>query len=233
MGGPSIGGELQHRLYKSLYLQASFSRTSINTGTVTDNDYAGDGRTQQVYNQTFSADKGFVAKYSAGVGYAVYNAASLSVITSGGYVINDQSFYLLDRTGNFPDLNSTYHPTWKGAYLSAEARFKISKSVKATANVTYDQVNYNAKADWNLIQTFVHPVSYRHNAKGYDIETKASISYAISAHIDVGIIGGLSGWHTGKGIDELYLVNGSTEKTQFNGANSRNIYGNLFLAIGF
>ncbi|MBK0379876.1 hypothetical protein [Mucilaginibacter segetis] len=233
VGGQLIAGELQWNFYKKLSLTAGFSHVYIGSGTVSDNDYNGDNRTNRVYSELFNADKGFTRSWSAGVGYMIFNTQNFSLIPYAGYGTNKQSLFLLDRSGDFPDLNSTYNTDWKGPFLKATATAKLAARLKLTADITYNQADYKSKADWNLIQTFQHPVSYRHTAKGYGITANAGLGYAISRNIGMHLSGGYFSWQTGKGVDELFLASGGSEKTQLNGVDHSGYRVALGVELGY
>lgn len=217
VGGQSVSAALQWNFYSKFALTADYSRTSIRSGTVTDNDYNGDNRTNPVYDELFDADKGYTRALSAGLGFVLVNNPRFSLTPYVGYGSNRQSLFILDRTGNFPDLNSTYEANWKGPFIKANAAATLSNKFKILADVRYTQANYNSIADWNLIQTFQHPISYRHTAKGYGVDANASIVYNFTQHIGINLGGGYFTWHTGTGVDELFLAAGGSDKTQLNG----------------
>lgn len=219
VGGQSIGASLTWKAYHKLFLLADYTHTFLSAGNATDIDYSSDNRTSVVYNQAFNADKGYNRQWATGVGYEIVSTDFFSLIPYLGYGVSRQSLHLLDNTGNFPDLNSTYQANWKGPFIRANALLKITRKLKAAANVTYNQVNYNATADWNLVQDFAHPVSYTHTAKGYGIDGSANLTYDLTPHIAVNIEAGYFTFHTGKGIDELFLAEGGSDKTQLNGVN--------------
>jgi len=218
LGGQSIAANMQWNVWKRFSLYASYNRQSISSGSVNDTDYGADNRTNSTYNETFNADEGNTSLWNAGAGFILINNERFSLIPYVGYTMSKQSLHLLDRTGNFPDLNSTYQPNWKGAFLKVTSSVRIIKNLKFAADVTYNQVNYNSKANWNLIQTFQHPVSYRHHASGYGIDAGGQFVYTIYRNLCVHAGGGYFNWQTGNGTDELYLNNGQVDKTQLNGA---------------
>ncbi|OOQ57624.1 hypothetical protein [Mucilaginibacter pedocola] len=221
LGGQTISANLQWNFSGRLMLIGAYSRTSIRTGTVRDNDYNGDNRTNPAYDELFDADKGFTRDIVAGLGYRLIQTENFSLTPYVGYNISKQSLHLLDRSGQFPDLNSTYDTDWKGPFVKAIGVLKISGKLSLNGNIQYTQANYNAKADWNLISSFQHPVSYRHIAKGYGLEAGASLNYHLTKNIAVNAGGGYYTWQTGEGIDELFLSSGGSEKTQLNGADRK------------
>ncbi|MDB5126867.1 hypothetical protein [Mucilaginibacter sp.] len=215
-GGQPVAAALEWNVWDKLSLMADYSHTFISTGTVTDNDYNGDNRTNRTYNELFNADKGHLRDWSIGTGYKLIDKNRFYLNAYAGYGVSTQSLYILDRTGNFPDLNSTYKANWKGPFVKTAAGFGINNKLKLSAALTYNQVNYNAAADWNLIQNFQHPVSYRHIAKGFGINWDLRLKYTLYKHLAVQADGCYYLWQTGKGMDELFLSNGETNETQLN-----------------
>jgi hypothetical protein len=223
VGGQSIAASLQWNFWNKLMLMGAYQRVAIKSGTVRDNDYSGDNRTNPAYDQLFDADKGFTRDMAIGLGYKLIDNETFYFTPYAGYSASKQSLHLLDRSGQYADLNSTYDTDWKGAFLKAIAGLKLSKKITATAALAYHQADYNSKADWNLIPTFQHPVSYRHTAKGYGIDASAGLQYAVTKNIGINLGGGYFTWQTGEGIDELFLSSGGSDKTQLNGVD-RNGY---------
>lgn len=216
VGGQSIAAALRWNFWNKLMLMGGYQRVSIRSGTVRDNDYNGDNRTNSAYDQIFNADRGFTRDLAIGFGYKLIDNETFSITPFAGYSTSKQSLHLLDRSGQYPDLNSTYETNWKGPFVKAIASVKFAKKITATTALGYHQADYNSKADWNLIPTFQHPVSYRHTAKGYGVAADASVAYSITKNIAVNFGGGYFTWQTGEGIDELFLSSGGSEKTQLN-----------------
>jgi outer membrane protease len=221
VGGQSVAAALRWNFWNKLMLMGGYQRVSIRSGTARDNDYNGDNRTNPAYDQLFDADKGFTRDIAIGLGYKLIDNETFSLTPYAGYGASKQSLHLLDRNGQYADLNSTYDTDWKGAFVKAIAGLKLSKKLIATAAITYHQADYKANADWNLIPTFQHPVSYRHNAKGYGIDASAGLQYAVTKNIAINLGGGYFTWQTGEGIDELFLSSGGSDKTQLNGVDRK------------
>lgn len=215
--GLGYSSALQWNLWHKLVLNGGYSRVSVSSGNVSDIDYTADNRTQPNYDQNFTDNKGYTSAWFAGAGYAVLNNNQLSLTPFIGYGINRQSLYIIDLTGQFPNLNSNYEANWKGLFLQVKSSLKIWRALKLAANVTYNQVTYNAQGDWNLIGQFQHPVSYRHSAKGYGINAGLSMNYNITTNITINAGYSYFNWETGNGTDQLYLSSGQVDKTQMNG----------------
>jgi hypothetical protein len=218
LGGQNIAAAVQWNVWQRFSLYANYNKQYISSGTVNDTDYATDNRGNSTYNETFNGNEGNTRAWQAAVGFIIINNRHFSLIPFAGYGISRQSLHLFDRSGNFPELNSTYNPVWKGPFLKLRSSINIVKNLNFTADVTYSQVNYNSTANWNLIRTFMHPVSYRHHANGYGIDAAGNLVYTIYRNLQIHVGAGYYSWQTGNGTDELYLNNGQVNQTQLNEA---------------
>jgi len=215
--GTNYAAGLQAKVWHKIIVLGGYSRTAVKSGSVSDIDYSADNRSQPTYNQNFNDNKGYTSAWYAGAGYIVFNNDRFSLVPSAGYSNNKQSLYITDATGRFPDLNSFYNVQWKGAFIKIKSSVKIWRELKAIADVTYNQVNYNAQGDWNLINEFMHPVSYSHVAKGYGVNAGANLVYNVTPNLGVSFGYTYFNWQTGNGTDRLYLSSGQVDKTQLNG----------------
>ena len=218
VSGQNYSAALQWNFWRRFSLLGEYSRVNIRSGNVSDTDYAGDNRTQPTYQQSFSDNKGSTDAWNTGLGYVVFNSDRINLTPYVGYGISRQSLYIVDLTGQFPNLNSNYNTHWKGPFIKVTSSFKIWKALKLAADITYNQVTYSAQGNWNLINEFQHPVSYSHAAKGYGINAGARLVYNINPNIGLSIGYGYYNWQTGNGTDQLYLSSGQVDKTQLNGA---------------
>jgi len=216
LGGQNMSAAVQWNVWKRFSLYASYSKQYLSSGTVNDTDYSTDNRGNATYNETFNSNEGNTQAWQAGAGFILINNSRLSLISYAGYSVNKQALHLFDRSGNFPELNSTYNPVWKGPFLRLTSSVAIIKNLKFAADVTYNQVTYNSTANWNLIRTFMHPVSYRHHANGYGIDAGGKFVYILYRNLQVHAGAGYYSWQTGNGTDELYLNDGQVNKTQLN-----------------
>lgn len=217
VSGQNYSAALQWNFWRKFALSAEYSRVNIKSGTVNDTDYAGDNRTQPTYQQSFSDNKGSTVAWNAGAGYVIFNNSRFSLTPYIGYGISRQSLYIVDVTGQFPSLNSSYDTRWKGAFIKITSSLKIWHALKLATDITYNQVTYSAQGNWNLINEFQHPVSYSHAAKGYGIKACTRLVYNITPNIGLSIGYGYYNWQTGNGTDQLYLSSGKVDKTQLNG----------------
>jgi hypothetical protein len=216
VGGPVTGMHLQFILFDHWQLEGEYERMFISSGKVSDTDYGGNDRTNIVYAAQFRAGKGNTDHWQAGLGNEIPVTSKFSITPSAGYGQFHQSLYIYGYTVAFNDLNSTYKTKWTGAYGQVLCSAGLTKKLGMNAGFRYSQVRYRASANWNLINIFNHPESFRHMAKGYGIRTQASLLYRASGIHSIGIKGSYSHWQTGRGIDELYLAAGGSEQTQLN-----------------
>lgn len=231
--GTTYAAAMQINVWGNIVILGEYNRVAVKSGNVSDIDYAADNRSRPTYNQNFGDNKGYTSAWYAGAGYIVFNNRRFSLVPSAGYGNNTQSLYITDATGQFPALNSFYNVQWKGAFIKIKSSLKIWRGLKALANVTYNQVNYSGQGNWNLINEFMHPVSYRHAAKGYGINIAGNLLYNINSNIGISVGYCYFNWQTGNGTDQLYLSSGQVDKTQLNGVyrNGHLFSGGIILSL--
>lgn len=217
VSGQEYSTNIQWNMWRRFSLFASYARENIKSGSVNDMDYNGDNRTDPIYTGNFSDNKGYTDSWLAGVGFVIFNNNLFSLVPYLGYGNSSQYLYLVDQTGQFPGLNSSYEAHWNGPFIKLRSSVKVWHSLKLAADITYNQVNYNAQGDWNLINEFQHPVSYRHVAQGYGLSANARLIYNITGNIAAHVGYSYFNWETGNGNDQLYLSSGAIDKTRFNG----------------
>jgi hypothetical protein len=218
VGGPAVDAALRYGMGRRWVFFAEGLRVFTCAGRVSDRDYAGDNRTNTVYDQAFAGSNGYGYSLAAGGGYRVWPGGRFELVPDIGYGVSGQHLTITDPGGLYDFLNSYYQPSWFGPLLRVRALWRPRGRWQVTGAVTYHQVSYRAKADWNLIQDFNHPVSFRHRADGYGVEGELGIRYRVSQRIDLLLAANGFNWETGKGIDELYRSDGTSQQTQLNEA---------------
>ncbi|MBN2487167.1 MAG: hypothetical protein JXB34_14430 [Bacteroidales bacterium] len=208
---------IEWNFHRRFYLKCNTQAAFFTTGTATDTDYEGDNRTDTVFHTHADANKGSLLAFSPSVGIRFKLSKTLSIAPSAGFGINNQNLFLLDngKTPVTKNLASTYKAYWYGPFISLETGLTFSKILTLSVTVGYHQVNYRAKANWNLIENFQHPLSFRHTAKGFGLENSVSLCYSKSKLRPYLKIGHMY-WSTGNGTDELYLATGEVKKTRLN-----------------
>ncbi|MDP9079819.1 MAG: hypothetical protein M3O71_20510 [Bacteroidota bacterium] len=217
VSGQDYSATLQWNVWQKFRIYGAYNWVNVKSGSVSDIDYAADNRTQPTYNQNFSDNKGSTSGWYVGAGYTIFNSSLFSLVPYVGYGVNKQALFIVDETGQFPDLNSDYNTQWKGPFIKVKSSLKIWRALKLAADVTYNQVKYAAQGNWNLINEFQHPVSYRHAANGYGVDAGLKLVYNITPNIGINLGYNYFNWQTGNGDDQLYLATGQVDKTQLNG----------------
>jgi len=220
LAGPLAGVEGEWNFWRSFRVRSVFSRLFIVSGKVTDSDYQGDDRTSRSYYGAFDSNKGSTVSWRTSLEYKIQLSPSVSLSPDIGYVLHTQSLFLLSDDASLGNnkLRSTYATVYKGATIGLRAAFALAKDFFIEPSLLYDQIAYRGKADWNLIPTFNHPLSFEDIANGYDIEAGVKGSFAWNDHCAVFLAGNYFYGNTGKGTDRLYQTNGQEPLTQFNGA---------------
>ena len=230
LGGIYLNLSGEWYVWKDLFVRGNFSKTFIASGSVTDTDFGKHDRRDTLFHDKFTSNKGGLGAYGAAAGYKIHFLKKHSIATFAGYGSDSQSLYILRDNGNVQgDLKSTYQTRWNGFFTGIDIRISIHKNLAAKAQITYHQLSYSATADWNLIEDFKHPVSFKHRAKGYGFATDAGLEYFISKRMSATLTTTYSSWTTGKGTDTLYRTNGDVAITQLNRV-QRN---NLIFSAGF
>jgi hypothetical protein len=206
--------EVRWSVWNRFMLQAGFSRSFIVSGRVTDTDFSGDNRTSPTFHAVLKSNRGNTGKWSGGLGYRFTGDERYTIIPYAGYAIHGQSLFLHDDAA----LNSTYKTEWKGPYARLETTLFLTKKIYAQSVFAYYQVNYEAKANWNLVESFQHPVSFKHQARGYGLEGEVRFGVRLGARFTVCAIASTFRWSTGAGTDILYLQTGDIVKTKLNNA---------------
>jgi hypothetical protein len=206
--------DLNLNFQKRFILQTGFLAGVTIAGKAADTDYQNDNRINPVFHANMSSNKGSMYCVSAMLGYKLFETAIWSLTPYVGYGLQRELLYLSGEQG----LNSFYSPTWYGPRLALEQSFNLNKNASIKIACGYHQLKYTAQADWNLIEEFKHPVSFKHIAYGYRIEAGAEFSLAVHHSFQFLLKGNYFYSSTGRGIDELYYQSGDIVKTQLNDA---------------
>jgi hypothetical protein len=208
-------------VYRKIYLDLNLFRSTINSGKSTDSDYEGDDRASRVFYAQLNSNRGSIKSYTAGLGYALVRNRRYKVIPSLGYRDLRQNLFLLNDESDGSDntLNTTYDTKWRGPYVKLDMQISFSKSFSINYITSYHQVEYEATADWNLIESFQHPISFEHEAKGYQLDLGIRLNKTLYKKISGYASGNYFKSSTGSGIDYLYLKEGNVVATKLNEVN--------------
>jgi len=216
LSGPTVGVSAGWNFWKSFSLRSGFSQLFIVSGSVTDADYQGDDRTNRSYYGEFDAKKGSCFSWRTTLEYA-FHLDKVTLIPLAGFALHRQSLHITDQSGTNPDLNSTYSTRYLGGVAGLRAEVPLSDHFTIEGGVLCDIVHYRGRANWNLISTFRHPLSFQDDANGYNLEGNLKLGYTLNKWTFF-LSGNVLHGKTGKGTDMLYLQNGQDVPTQFNEA---------------
>lgn len=231
--GPNILSELKWKnsgmlfdmqadvpFYKNFFLRGGLDHMRISSGTAEDSDYAGNDRTNASYQKEFESSSGHAYTWDLAAGLRLRVGSSMQLSASIGYAQSHQSLYL---ESNESPLRSGYRTVWKGGILGLEGEVKLSPRFNLALQTRYRQMQYKGTGNWSLVAAFAHPVSFIQRARGYALDYGAGLKYLPSTDWAFHLSALRGYWSTGKGTDELFLADGRTPITRFNGAERKTI----------
>lgn len=220
LAGSVVTGGLKLRLFRRFFLQGGLYHAAIKHGRATDSDYGQDDRAGRSYYAELNADEGYFRGGQLQLGYEVFSRRRLNVSVSAGYKKSQEELYLLDHQNAVPgerNLRSVYNTDWHGPVASVNLRYRLLERLTLNNQFSYGQLSYRATADWNLIDAFQHPISFRQKAQGYDLQNALSVNYQLKPFLAILLTATASRAETGSGVDDLYLESGAVQSTRFNG----------------
>ncbi|SHF32777.1 hypothetical protein [Pedobacter caeni] len=218
--GLGMGLDVELNIWSHIYFKGSYHKAFIRSGSATDHDYAADDRTQVTYSAFLKSNEGHRLRYAATLAYAVRLHEMLDVIPYAGYANNSQSLSLknFEEEKGGRELNSTYQSKWNGPVVGLDMELARTRRINLNAGFSYQQLNYTGLADWNLIDAFNHPLSFKHIAKGFETQVLLRLNFSINSRCSIYLRGEHRYAETGNGIDQLFLADGRERESQFNGA---------------
>ncbi|SKC97983.1 hypothetical protein SAMN05660461_1065 [Chitinophaga ginsengisegetis] len=205
-----------YRPVKYLRFDAYYQRNGVAGGSGMDTDYKGDDRTDPTFQQSFSSDRGYLEVFRIGVNVIFLQRTKFSLGAGVSYKNTRQNFVILSP--ELTDLQSTYTARWRGPAFSLEGNYLINRSLSVGANIAYTLIRYRGEADWNLIDIFMHPLSFEQTSKGHGMDYGLNFRYAVNGFLSFSLDGVLGNARVSKGTDISYLTNGTQISTQFNGS---------------
>ncbi len=228
LSGPALQVSFQAKVWKAVFIKASLNHSLILKGNANDTDYSEDNRTNPIFEANEQSNKGNTDNYILATGYDFKNKV-FSISPYLGYEKSSQLMFLLDE--NIKELNTSYKAKWSGALLGFKTDAVIKKGFYVQTDLAYHQIKYAAEANWNLIEKFAHPVSFKHTADGFGLEGMLKAGYTIYKSLATYLYVQKSFWNTGAGIDELFYNNGNIAYTKLNQVERKSQ--NLGLGIKF
>lgn len=218
--GAGVGLDVDLNIWSHIFFKGSYHKAFIRSGTATDHDYAADGRTQPTYSAFLKSDEGRTSRYSIALAYEVKLHELLTVMPYAGYGDNRQMLWLknFQEEKGSKKLNSSYQTDWTGPLAGIDLQVARLRRINLNAGLSYQQLRYTGRADWNLIDAFIHPLSFKHTARGFESQVLLRLSFRINSMCAVYLRGEYRYAETGKGIDRLFLADGQERESRFNGA---------------
>lgn len=211
-----------YRPIRFLELSGFYQKNEVVSGQGTDTDYAGDNRTDPTFHQSFSSNKGYLETFKIEATYIFLHWDRFNLRAGTAYKNMVQSFSLLSP--ELTDLQSSYRARWKGPGFSLYGNYWINNHLSVGGNIAYLLISYRAEANWNLIDVFMHPLSFAQTSKGIGMDFGFDLRYKVNDFLSFTLNGSFGNTRIFKGKDISYLKNGTEMLTQFNGART-NYYG--------
>lgn len=218
--GAGVGLDVDLNIWSHIFFKGSYHKAFIRSGRATDHDYAADDRTQPTYSAFLKSNEGHTSRYSIALAYKIKLHELLTVMPQAGYANNGQKLSLknFEEGKGGKELNSSYQTDWKGPVVGVDLQVAKLRRINLNAGFSYQQLHYTGRADWNLIDAFDHPLSFKHTAKGFESQVLLRLSFKINSICAAYLRGEYRYAETGKGIDQLFLADGQERESQFNGA---------------
>ncbi|MXV14796.1 outer membrane beta-barrel protein [Hufsiella ginkgonis] len=234
VSGPGIGTSVAFGIWGRIMLTASYDRSTVSSGKVNDTDYQQDNRTMPSYQATLET-KGNTSYLAAGAGYRFFTGKKIRLSGFAGFEDTRQSLIILSNeiTTGDADLNSTYRTSWAGPYAGLKIETGRPSTARLQLDINYCQASFSAKADWKRIDAFAHPVSFKHEAKGYVLKSKVIASKAVNKTLSVFAEAMAFYSVTAAGTDELFLADGGSLYTRLNEVKGKGGWIGLGVRVGF
>ncbi|MRX46263.1 hypothetical protein [Pedobacter puniceum] len=207
--GTAFNLDIHFPMGSKFALKASLGQFFILNGRVNDTDYLEDNRKSPSFSADLESNKGYSRNYQLGLSYQVH-LKNIRLEPMLAYGLTQQLLYLQDDNS----LNSTYKANWYGISAGFNMKHPLLKSLELNHTVNYHQLKYRATANWNLIENFAHPESFKHDANGYALSGETKTVYLFNHKINPFAYFRFQWWNTGKGIDEVFYANGTQSYTQ-------------------
>lgn len=206
----------QYNPLKFLKFIVFYKQNYTINGSGTDIDYKNDDRINPLFEQPFKSNEGWHKLLKGGIGLPSYSFGKIDFSPAIYYLILKQKLSL--RSDEIRDLQSTYVTDIYGFGLSIKTQIYLTKSLYFALTTEFRTLNYKAKANWNLIDIFQHPLSFSHNSSGNSYNLNLDMGRYLSKELSIVLGLFWDKMSVKKGVDTAYLINKNKIKTQLNGA---------------
>ena len=163
------------------YIRGSVDYGWITDGSTRDSDYLGNNRTQESYRSFNVTEDDNIFDTSIGLGFEKkFWQDRMTLGLLGGYSYHEQNLRLTDLvviienqvvlqpSNSVSGLNSTYETRWYGPFVGFDLELHPSEHIVLLGSFEYHWADYEAEANWNLKDSWAHPVSFRHDTEEAD-----------------------------------------------------------------
>ncbi len=217
-----FNGFFKTNLENGWFLYGNLKYGIITSGQNQDSDYYGYNRTNEYSRSNNDTNDGNTLDLSGVLGFYLIQKPTLIIASALGYSCNQQNLVMtngyqtIPNTGTFLGLHSTYETEWSGPWVGINLEKSISSEFRLYNAIEYHQMDYNAKANWNLRTDLQHPVSFKHIANGEGYTLSVGIDYLCKNHTAIRFKVDYLDWKTDPGVAKYYHSNNSLGYTQLN-----------------
>ncbi|GAB3007406.1 hypothetical protein GCM10027051_04100 [Niabella terrae] len=213
--GPVSELGLSIPLNRKLETAATFSYQPILSGNAVDIDYLNNNRQGEVYHADLNANRGHQLSASLQARYTATANRTFSWKLLTGFDYRQQMLWLLGDRPETAGVESSYRNYWIGGLAGMDFNWLFHR---------YDLLlhgdgrlySYQAKAQWNQIEVFEQPVSFRHFTGAYALSGRLEAGYRLLGQLRLYGFSELyhaDGW---KGLDRAYYTDQTTFDTRLN-----------------
>lgn len=225
----------------SFYLRGTLGYGWIMSGENQDSDYLYDNSQGEYSRSINDAGDGNTTDAMIGIGKpfrVVGNSRNTLIIPMLGFshhmqhltmknglqVVSDPALYPTGLT--FPPagtrikgLNSSYSMQWYGLWFGADVQLYPTDKTEGFLRLEYHTVNYYGEGNWNLTEKWKTPRSFSDWDDGNGRVVRLGWNITLEKEWKLGVELDYQHWTTDGGTRRVYLLNGNTIDTGFNGAN--------------
>lgn len=189
-------------LGKGWTVEGVLGRSTVFSGQVSDTDYQQDNRQRPAYQARLSSDRGSAHSTGAKLGKAVFVNRLLTLRPYVGYHWLKEGWFLDNQTPDLPDNRySSYTSKLRGGTFGLLLQGRTFARTLVAVDFQYEQLVFSADANWNAVDAFAHPLSFRHSARGFGLQGRCRIERTISTHLNIFIRGECSRQEMAAGTD--------------------------------
>ncbi len=214
------------------------SRIEINYGRITsgrnqDSDYFQSGRTDE-FSRSYSSVSGETIGFNLSLGYEIplTTRSPLTLSPMVGFSKYEQRLgthngtKVIGHNGtesipvNVPlvGLDSSYDTDWQTFWLGGELSWRTAPRLSIHAGYQYHfNIDYTARANWNLRTDFQRPISYIHQAEnGSGHKFSLTTGYKLKSNLILNLNYTYVTIKATDGLDTTFLVNNTQPTTKLN-----------------